>query len=92
MFRKLRGILRENDIDQSLIADRLGICPMAISHRMTGRTDWKLSEMYMVLDLIGAGYDQLSVYFPKQGKIEAEMSKKGTASNVRNKKSATKRN
>lgn len=68
MFRKLRGKLRELDIDQSYMADQLDLCQAAVSHRMTSRTPWRLNEMYIVMDLIGEPYDRLHIYFPPGGR------------------------
>lgn len=64
MFRKLRGKLKEEDIDQVYLAEKLGVCPMAVSHRMTGKTDWRLHEMYSVLELIREPPEAIYIYFP----------------------------
>lgn len=68
MFSKLRGALRENDINQAYLAEKLGLCSMSVSNRFTGKTPWRLDEMYFAMDLIGAPHEQLHLYFPKSGK------------------------
>ena len=65
MFRKLRGRLREMDIDQKCLAKLLGVNQSAISHRFTGITSWTLGEMYIIMDLIKESYEKLHEYFPK---------------------------
>ena len=67
MFRKLRGALKEYDIDQTYLADKLNVCAMSISRKMTGRTPWTLPEMYAVLDLINVPCERLHEYFPRGG-------------------------
>lgn len=67
VFRKLRGKLKEFDIDQAYLANKFGVSVMTISHCMTGKKQWTLDWMYAILDLICEPYDQLNVYFPKGG-------------------------
>jgi hypothetical protein len=67
MFRKLRGKLAEFEIDQIYLAKKLGVTQQCISHRMTGKYPWTLTEMYAVMDLIQEPYDKLHEYFPKDG-------------------------
>lgn len=64
----LSGRLRQLDMNQGDVAERLGICPAAVSDRFRGRTSWTLYEAYEVLDLIGAKPDELPIYFPREGK------------------------
>lgn len=71
MYKQLHKALRARRITQLQISDELGICPMAVSHRFTGRTPWRLNEMYAVIDLIREPYDKLHEYFPKDGKAAA---------------------
>lgn len=71
MFRKLRGKLRELDIDQSYLAKKLDICVMSISRKMTGKSPWTSDEMYAVMDLIQEPYEKLHEFFPKGGGVTA---------------------
>lgn len=67
MFRKLRGKLREFDIDQDYLADCFGVCTMTISHCMTGKKQWPLDWMYSILELVQEPPELLHVYFPRGG-------------------------
>jgi len=67
MFRKLRGKLKEFDIDQAYLAQKFGVSVMTISHCMTGKKQWRLDWMYAILELIQEPPEKLSVYFPKGG-------------------------
>jgi len=68
MFRKLRGILAELEIDQAYLAKHLGVSQQSVSNRMRGKYPWTLSETYAVMDLIQEPYERLHIYFPKNGK------------------------
>ncbi len=63
----LAGRLRQLNMDQRDVGERLGICSAAVSQRFRGRTPWTLWECYEVLDLIGAQPEELTEYFPKDG-------------------------
>jgi len=71
MFLKLRGRMKELGMEQYLFAKKLGRSTSYISHRMTGKHEWLLSEMYAALDILCVPYDQLGEYFPKGGKSKA---------------------
>lgn len=72
-YSKLRGLLHERDITTEHLAKKLGLRNAAsISHRMSGRTPWRMDEMYTILDLCGIPHDQLHIYFPKDGKSVQE--------------------
>ena len=70
MFRKLRGKLCEMDLDQEYLAEKLGICVMSVSRKMTGKRPWALPEMYAVMDLIQEPYEKLHIYFPKAENLQ----------------------
>lgn len=67
MFRKLRGKMRELDVDQRYIADKLGVSAVCVSQKMTGKHQWKLDEMYALMDFMREPYDKLNEFFPKGG-------------------------
>ena len=67
MFRKLRGKLKEMDIDQKYLAKFFDLTQASISHRMTSQCSWQLFEMYAVMDLIQEPYERLHEFFPKGG-------------------------
>lgn len=68
LYRKLRAALKERDFLMSDVAEELGVCSVAVSHRMSGRTPWKQDEMYKVMHLLDLPVNQLHVYFPEDGK------------------------
>lgn len=67
-YAALRGLMKANDDTQNDLARMLLLSTPAISQRMNNRADWKLSEMYAVLDRYRVPHDQLSKVFPKDGK------------------------
>lgn len=69
MFRKLRGKIVAVGIDQIYLGEKLGLCESSVSARMTGKIDWRLNEMYAVLDLIHEPPETLNVYFPRNGQV-----------------------
>lgn len=68
MFRYLKGRLRQLGITHPDLGKELGMSAGAISHRMTCRTDWTISEMYKVLDICRATPEELHIYFPRDGR------------------------
>ncbi len=67
MFLKLRGKMKELDIDQAYLAKKIGLCEVSISLRMNRKREWTLTEIYAVMDLIHEPYERLSEFFPKDG-------------------------
>lgn len=65
MFDYLAGRLRQLRITQDELGYELELCSTAVSHRMTGRTEWSLDEMYKVLDLCRAEPAEMHIYFPR---------------------------
>ena len=65
MFDYLAGRLRQLRITQDELGYELNLCSTAVSHRMTGRTEWSLDEMYKVLDLCRAEPAEMHIYFPR---------------------------
>lgn len=65
-YQKLRVALFANDITQLELAEEMGCHFTHISVLMRGRSDWRLSECYKVLDIIGVPHDQLPEYFPQK--------------------------
>lgn len=66
----LRGLMAQNDVDLTDLGKVIGLNEKsAVSHRMTGKTDWKLSEAYKILDFFKISHEQLFVYFPKDGQV-----------------------
>lgn len=69
MFDYLTGRLRQLGIYQKDLMEPLHLRSVgAVSHRFSGRKSWSLDEMYTLLDICGADYSELHLYFPKDGK------------------------
>jgi len=71
LFNKLRARITELGADQAWLAKQLDVTPSTLSFRMTGKIQWLLSEMYIVMDLLRLPHERLSEYFPKDGKSPA---------------------
>ena len=69
LYRRLRGALVAAGLGQEDLADVLRMSPTSISNRFTTRQDWRVSEMYAVLDYLGIEQPAsvLGFYFPKDG-------------------------
>lgn len=65
---KLRGAMVASDIDESYLARKLLRGVTYISARMMGRKPWPLDEAYAIMDMLHLPHEQLSVYFPPQGR------------------------
>ena len=66
-YGKLRGKMREKGIKGYYLARKLGTTPQSVSHRMTGKTPWRMDEMYNILSMLGEPDSKLSEYFPRNG-------------------------
>ena len=71
-YVKLRGKMREKGIKGNYLARKLGTTPQNISHRMTGKTPWRVDEMYNILSMLGEPDGKLSEYFPRDG-VDVDM-------------------
>lgn len=78
LFKKLRGKLKEMDIDQKYLAKFFDLSQASISHRLTNHISWTLDEMYAVMDLILEPYELLNEYFPKGGRDNQPISRSHT--------------
>lgn len=67
-YRKLRALMAANGDLQKDLADMLGICQQAVSFRFSGRSDWRLTEMYAIMDRYNMPYNQLHLVFPPWAK------------------------
>ena len=66
-YGKLRGKMRENGINGNYLARKLDMTPQSVSYRMTGKTPWRMDEMYNILSMLGEPDSKLSEYFPRNG-------------------------
>lgn len=67
MFRHLSGRLKQLGINQSDLAKKFGLSQASISHRFSGKVPWTLDEMYRLMDICQANYEELHIYFPRGG-------------------------
>ena len=66
-YGKLRGKMREKGIKGYYLARKMGMTPQSVSQRMTGKTPWRMDEMYNILSMLGEPDSKLSEYFPRNG-------------------------
>lgn len=66
-YGKLRGKMREKGINGDYLARKLDTTPQSVSHRMTGKSPWRLDEMYNILSMLGEPDSKLPEYFPRNG-------------------------
>lgn len=66
-FRRLRGLLKAEDIDRAYLAELLGYCTSTISLNMTGKRPWNIWDMYKIMDILGLDDSRLAEVFPRDG-------------------------
>ena len=66
-YGKLRGKMREKGIKGYYLARKMGMTPQSGSLRMTGKTTWRMDEMYNILSMLGEPDSKLPEYFPRNG-------------------------
>lgn len=66
-YRYLRGRLTQLGILHEELAAAIKISPSAFSAKLRGKSPWKDHEMYQIMDIIKAPYEQLHLYFPRDG-------------------------
>lgn len=69
-YAKLRGIMHEHDDTQETLGRALMLSTVAISARFNNRADWKLSEIYTILDRYGIPHSRMHLIFPEKGRNE----------------------
>ena len=65
---KLREAMKENGISQEYLGELLNLSSSCISKRMRGVVEWRINEIYEVLDILRIPYSQLQEYFPPKHK------------------------
>lgn len=66
-YSVLRGLMKANDETQTDLCRLLLISRSALSARFNGTTEWKLGEMYAILNHYGVPHEFLSKVFPING-------------------------
>ncbi len=68
LYARLRGLMAANDETQTDLARVLKLGRNAVSDRFRGRTDWGVSECYLILSHYHQPPDMLPMIFPPGGK------------------------
>lgn len=74
MYRKLKGKMFENDIDQVYLAKQFKApngkprSHFYVTERMTGKRMWDTEEIYTMCDLMEIPYEEIHIYFPRGGR------------------------
>ena len=70
LFSKLRGLMREYGDTQDDLARALLLSRASVTNRMRGAAEWRLDEMYALMDRYHVPHDRLHEVFPKGGRNE----------------------
>ena len=70
LYGKLRGLMREYGDTQDDVARALLLSRISVSNRLRGAADWKLGEMYALMDRYHVPHNRLHEVFPKGGRNE----------------------
>ena len=65
--RLLRGRMVAYDVDAKYMSDKIGIGKSTYDHSMAGYRAWTLDEVYAIMDALNVPYDQMHLFFPKDG-------------------------
>lgn len=58
-YPKLVNVMRENKITYVKLANILGIQPYSVYRKVKGRTDWTISEVETLCELLNKNYYEL---------------------------------
>lgn len=53
MYNKLKGRIIAAGLTQRTVAEKIGICEHTLSKKLSGKTEFKLSEILLIADLLG---------------------------------------
>ena len=68
LYSKLRGLMREFGDTQDDVARALLLSRISVSNRLRGTAEWKLGEMYALMDRYHVPNDRLHEVFPMGGR------------------------
>lgn len=71
-YRKLRTLLFENDITQRDIAEMTGRSLAYVNNCFCRRTEWTLTDIYIICDKLKIPYADISIYFPNNGGVNSK--------------------
>lgn len=66
-YRKLRGLMYENQVLQQDIAVAINRDKRYVSDRMTGKRPFNMEDVYHICNLLEIPYDMIHIYFPPDG-------------------------
>ena len=69
-YSKLRGLMQEHGDTREDVARFLKLAVPTISMRMNCKLDWRISEMYALMDRYHVPYSKLHEVFPQGGRNE----------------------
>ncbi len=69
-FAKLRGIMKEHDDTQEDLARILKTSNAQVSLKFNNKSQWRIDEMYAIMDHYGLQYKSLYRIFPPKGQNE----------------------
>ena len=72
-FLKLKARMVECGISQAQLSKSLKLCPMSVSRRFTGKLQWRLNEIYLVMNILNIPRGCLETYFPPAAEAVASM-------------------
>lgn len=70
-FKKLQTLMFGECFTQKDLARSINKSPSYISSRMVGRQQWELEDIYKTCDLLEIPYEEICLYFPRNGVIKA---------------------
>lgn len=68
LYSKLRGLMREFGDTQDDVARALLLSRISVSNRLRGTSEWRLGEMYALMDRYHVPHDRLHEVFPMGGR------------------------
>ena len=64
--QELRRKVIDSGYTLSDIAERIGVEPSSLTHRLQYETPWRLTDIYCICDMLDIPYYDISIYFPPQ--------------------------
>lgn len=62
-FSKLKGRIREKNLSQHSLAQKIGITDNALSFKLNGKSYFTAKEINDICSILGIDQDDISVYF-----------------------------
>lgn len=62
-YSKLLGALKEKGLSQEILARRIGISPYSLNRKLKNNSQFKQSEIELIIKTIGKVADDIPMYF-----------------------------